>query len=216
MRDWGFKSLALRINFLLKMKKLDIAKVELERLYRDKGLNMLQIASLKKCNLQTIYRKMRRFNIPKRSFKSRTVLYKVKTSLNNKDKLLTLSALFLYWCEGASDVDRVTLSFTNSDPVMLNVWPAFLKNILLVPLEKIRIKIHIHKNQNGKMINSYWKNKLCLTKEILLNPYFTRKESTKKDYKGTVNIRVHSKFYYNLLNYWIMEIQGILLSICKT
>lgn len=193
------------------MKKLEIAKQELEQLYWHKGLTMKGIASLKGIHLQTIYRKMKKFNIPKRSFKSKTVIYKINNNFSNEDKLLLLTALILYWCEGANDSNGYTLGFTNSDPLMLKIWINFLKEILLVPSEKIKVKVHIHKNQDGNAENIYWKAKLNLDREIIQRPYVTKKNSTRSDYHGTVNIRVHSKFYYNTTMYWIKELVDIIL-----
>ena len=133
--------------------------------------------------------------------------FNIKTDLNEELELLKNTALMLYWCEGTGDSRigkrNVTLAFTNTDVGMLCIWLKFLLEICRLRQKKIKARLYLHKNQGGDNLKKYWSQALKISLCQFENVSYTKKLSTRDDYKGTVKIRVHNLKLYLLVKEWI-------------
>jgi len=77
----------------------------------------------------------------------------------NEYNLLILGTS-LYWGEGTKSEPKNTsyrmLAFTNSDPVMISVFMKFLREILVVPENKILGGIHIYPSISRNKATNFW------------------------------------------------------------
>lgn len=60
-----------------------------------------------------------------------------------------------YWTEGSKTMDNLA-KFTNSDPDFIKFALKWLREICLVPEEKIKIHIRIHNDLNKPKIEEFW------------------------------------------------------------
>ena len=72
---------------------------------------------------------------------------------------------------------------------------------------KIKVRIYLHKNQNGNKLREYWSKKLSIPLAQCENVSYTKKESTQENYKGTVKIKVHNLKLYLLVRVWIEDLK---------
>ena len=137
--------------------------------------------------------------------------FDIKTCLKKESELLKNTALMLYWCEGTGDSRRgkknTTLSFTNTDVDMLRIWLKFLLEICGLQEKKIKVRLYLHKNQDGNKLREYWSSILEIPLSCFENISYTKKLSTREDYKGTVKIRVHNLKLYLLVKQWIEDLK---------
>jgi len=93
-------------------------------------------------------------------------------NISKRELLLIVTAL--YWCEGSKSQRTSGFMFVNSDPEMICVVKQFLIHNLDIPVEDIVCSIQINRIHEPriKIILSFWKNLLGLSKEQLRKPYY--------------------------------------------
>jgi hypothetical protein len=196
------------------MLKDDITKELLEELYCARRHTLEHIGRRFNAHPSSIAELMDKYGLKRRTKSEATYNYynknecfKIRTSLGNGLRLLKNVALMLYWCEGTGDSrtgkKNVTLAFTNTDVEMLSIWLKFLLEICGLAPRKIKVRLYLHKNQNGAKLKRYWSKVLNVSLSQFENVSYTNKVSTRKDYKGTVKIRVHNLKLYLLVKDWI-------------
>ncbi len=84
---------------------------------------------------------------------------KLVASLSIKEKLLILSAL--YWAEGS----KKDFGLSNTDPGIIKVFVAILRNVLLVKEDRFRVSIRIYEDLDQKKCLSYWSKIVGIPKE---------------------------------------------------
>lgn len=117
-------------------------------------------------------------------------------TLSHRELLLVGAAL--YWGEGYKNGKARGLSLANSDPRLVRMYMRFLREILKVPDERIRMHIHIHPNCSQQRAIQFWSKLTHLSKE---NFHITRQVSRASRGKrpkrmlphGTLDIRVHRR-----------------------
>jgi predicted DNA-binding protein YlxM (UPF0122 family) len=132
--------------------KLNIIK----KLYYEKGHSMKDIAKKFDVSLKTVSRFMENNNLKRRNlkeansntFKHKSLSFKIRTNLKDKDKELFIKAIMIYWCEGAKSIKSHTVDLANCDPEMLKLFMLFLRKICRVDENRIRIYLYCYSNQN--------------------------------------------------------------------
>jgi len=90
-------------------------------------------------------------------------LAKTKIPTLTKRDLLIIGTV-LYWAEGYKRLhvrdgkERMshTVSFVNSDPIMVRAFLRFLREILCVPPDAIRLTMRLHSHASEKRARAYW------------------------------------------------------------
>ncbi|MFQ6049738.1 MAG: hypothetical protein ACE5J0_01715 [Candidatus Paceibacterales bacterium] len=72
----------------------------------------------------------------------------------DRDKLLLVSGILLYWAEGSKREKRV--GFTNTDPKMIKIIMEFFRKILKVPENRFRIMVRIGDKKKLEIAEKYW------------------------------------------------------------
>lgn len=70
------------------------------------------------------------------------------------DRELFIAGLFLYWGEGKK-ADRSTLGLYNTDSAIIRFGLYWLQKSLKVPMEKIRIQLHLYSDMDIQKETSY-------------------------------------------------------------
>lgn len=209
------------------LNQKDIAKESLEEMYYKRRNTLQQIASEFDTHIFSVARLMDKYGLKRRNRSEATYnhfnkeeCFNIKDNLNSKMKLLKETALTLYWCEGTGDrkgdKKNTTLAFTNKDADMLRIWIRFLFEICGLRRNKIKIRVYLHKNQDGVKLKKYWSEVLSIPISQFESISYTKKFSTKEDYKGTVKIKVHNLKLYLLVRNWIDDLKKELSEECQS
>jgi hypothetical protein len=78
---------------------------------------------------------------------------------------LTLVGAALYWGEGWKRGNTHFVELANSDPDMITLYLRFLREILQVPEEKLRVNILVHPNVNTQSAIKFWSKITKIPKE---------------------------------------------------
>jgi transcriptional regulator with XRE-family HTH domain len=83
----------------------------------------------------------------------------------NKDDILFISGVMMYWCEGTKQNNKNTVDFSNSDVCMIKIFLRFLKQFYDIKNDDISIYIHCYTTVNSvDIIEQYWSRELELPK----------------------------------------------------
>ena len=81
---------------------------------------------------------------------------------------LLLIGTALYWAEGYNRATRGKgheICFANSNPDMIKLFLRFLREIIHVPEDKLRVKIHIYPNIDEESAINFWSQVTNMPKE---------------------------------------------------
>jgi len=206
------------------MLKDHISKELLEELYYIKRDSLEEIGNKFSACAFSIAKLMDNYGLKRRNrseaiynYHNKVECFNMRTSLKEELKLLKNTALMLYWCEGTGDSRKgkknSTLAFTNTDVDMLRIWLRFLLEVCGLRKEKIKVRLYLHRNQNGYALLKHWSKVLSIPLSQFENISYTTKISTREDYKGTVKIRVHNLKLYLLVKRWIEDLKKKLVEV---
>lgn len=151
-----------------------------------------------------------------------TVQKKAQLDIKNLSRhdLFILGAI-LYWAEGykrpviRNGVKKTfhVVSFTNSDPYLVQLFLRFIREICNVPEQKIYASIRAFKHQNLKEIQKFWRNITQLKQSNFEKIYLGVSKSSlgKRPYNrlqfGTIQVRIGITELYNKIMGWIEGIK---------
>lgn len=169
----------------------------ISNLYINDKLSSGEIATKLNISKWQVIKKLKKLNIPRRTpSESKKIIYlksplsyNFRVKLNSKEKSLYLSALMLYWGEGAKRGS--TVDFSNSDPKMINIFLKCLREIYRVNEKRIRVYLYCYSNQDIKKLIEYWSKLLSIPDNQFSKPYVRNdfKEKSNKMIHGLIHIR---------------------------
>lgn len=106
---------------------------------------------------------------------------KLLMPLTKRDFLI--GGLFLYWGEGTKTSEART-ALSNTNPVMIKFFIQWLK-LLNIPLEKIRIYLHLYNDMSIEEEINYWSKELNISKNQFAKPYIKISNNSSITHKGT-------------------------------
>ncbi len=124
---------------------------------------------------------------------------------------LLLIRTALYWAEGYKRQDQISsprVGFVNSDPDMIKVFLCFLKKVLRVPNEKIKVSIRIHPNVSKESAINFWSKITAIPKDRFgitdqISSASQRKRPKNLLPYGTLDVRVNSRQNFYKIKGWI-------------
>jgi hypothetical protein len=99
------------------------------------------------------------------------------------DHELFVAGLFLYWGEGKK-ADRTTLGLYNTDPAVIRFGIYWLQKSLGVPVQKIRIQLHLYSDMDIEGETTFWCEALSLQPTNFTKPYIKKNLKSELDRKG--------------------------------
>lgn len=95
----------------------------------------------------------------------------------------------LYWCEGGKS-DKTGLRFTNSDPELIQIFLALLREGFEVNEEKLHILMHLHEYHNEKKQKVFWSEATNIPSCQFYRTYLklNTAKRVKADYPGCITI----------------------------
>ena len=134
---------------------------------------------------------------------------------------LQLIGIALYWAEGykrpiqKNGRERTyhSISFSNTDPVMIKVFIQFLKTNLNIPTNKMHAAVRIFKHINEQYALNYWKNITGIPSQNFQKVYYgiSKSSENKRPFNrlpyGTIQIRVGDTKNFQKIMGWIHGIE---------
>lgn len=150
----------------------------------------------------------------------------IRARARNEVRSISRSELFfiglaLYWAEGhkrpimkdGRELTHHSISLTNSDPELVKLFLRFLREICMVPEEKIRSDIRIYKHHNEANLLNFWEKTTQINKERFGKVYYGVSKSSlgKRPFNilpfGTIQIRVNDTKLFHRIMGWIEGLQ---------
>lgn len=187
-----------------------LTKEILNDLYWNKKYSISKIALLTNLLSVSIYNKLRKFDIPRRSIsqsKSRTG-YKIADKLTFEEEKLKIAGVMLYWAEGTKTGNRV--EFANSDPEMVKTFLRFLRKICSIEEIRLRVKLYSYESLNIDELKDFWVRLTEIPESQFSKPYVKAVnlgQAQRIMPYGLVHIRYSDKQLFDLMQQWIREYQ---------
>ncbi|MEX1028069.1 MAG: hypothetical protein WD049_08715 [Candidatus Paceibacterota bacterium] len=122
-----------------------------------------------------------------------------RAKVGEKNRLL-LIATALYWGEGTKFYNHRTasLSFSNADPKMIRVYLRFLREVLGVLEDRIKVGVYVHQNVDVEKAKKYWQSITKISPDsFFVVRAFSRASKQVRDKNklchGTLAIRVNDR-----------------------
>ena len=121
---------------------------------------------------------------------------------------LRICALALYWGEGAKSLRARVVDIVNSDPAVIKIFLRFLREIVRVNEQKLRVYLYCFSDQDIGELLRFWSSELRIPLEQFTKPYVREAGEfrTRKMPHGVVHLRYNDK---KLLERLLGEIDGI-------
>ena len=152
---------------------VNVSKSSLSLWLRNVQLTEKQISGLKEKKIRSVERFIKSMKIKRQ--------IRLETYLNNqKHKWLPLSereefiaGLFLYSGEG-NKVSSNSISISNTDPSVIKFSYYWMQNCLLIPREKIFLKLHLYDDMNIEEETNFWSKEIGIDKKQFKRPYIKK------------------------------------------
>lgn len=186
------------------MPAIPDSKVSLVKdLYYKEKKSMRDIAANLGVSLDAVIYFMRKYKLERRTlkqanacvFESKPASFKRKNVLTLKNKELRAIGVALYWAEGYKTEKATGIDFANSDPEMIRIFVAFLRNIYELDESRFRVLLYCYKNQDIKQLISFWSNLVDIPKSQFIKPYVRKdfRSDGRRMQNGLVHIRYSDK-----------------------
>lgn len=126
--------------------------------------------------------------------------------------------IMLYWAEGAKCKGKHfghPISFSNSDPLMINLFILWLKNIFFTTDDEIQLAIYLHENNKYRLnkVKLYWSKVTAYPIKKFDRIYFkkhriyTKRHNIGNQYFGLIKVNVlRSTDKNRKIKYWTQAI----------
>ncbi|MFH1190697.1 MAG: hypothetical protein V1670_00680 [Candidatus Omnitrophota bacterium] len=186
-----------------------VNKRNLQYLYNDKKLSMMEVAERLGVTHATIYYWLKKYGVKRRSWRDSSYVkqnpngdpFKLKKRLNKKEKGLLACALMLYCGEG-NRRNKHSIQLANLDHRILKVFMGFLRKICRVNKDKVSLYVQLYRKFNRSEALEYWSKTLLIPKsQIGIYPH-TDKRSKLEEQRSKFGIARIQFNNYKLKN-WI-------------
>lgn len=196
-----------------------LSKKDLKHLYHTKKHSVREISEITGVSMNSLYRLMRCYDLPRRNFfeanhirfQKKPLSFSLKKRLNERERQLKLAGTMLYWAEGAKGNEKngnCTVDLANSNPSMVKLFLSFLRDICGIDEKRLRCFLYCHANQDIDGVKKYWSSITNIPLGQFTKPYirkdFLPEKSGKMEY-GLAHIRYSDKKLLLQIKKWINE-----------
>lgn len=198
------------------LKEVSASKASLSYWLKDIKLTDKQLARIKYKN-DKIKDKFIKFNELKKKQSDENKAAIFNNAIDEidtlSDKELKLIGIALYWAEGHKGLSWDTVSFTNSDPIMIKLIMKWFRVICMVAEDKFRIRIQCHGTENADNCKKYWSEITGVPMRQFTKPYIKISPSSKKKVgnlcpNGVCHIRISDTSLLTKIKGWIEGLSG--------
>lgn len=168
-------------------KRLHVAKSTLSDWLSKYPLTIEQVELLEKNIKKHKELSIEKVRITKRKKREKRLVntYKkaVKAWIPLDYKSINIAGIFLYWGEGNKRMNG-PLALNNTDPKVIKFYLYWLRNVLRVSKEKIKIYLHLYSDMNIQKEMEFWSRELKLPLSHFSKPYIKLSKRSDVDQKG--------------------------------
>lgn len=176
-------------------------KAKLQRLYCDRRLSMMEVASKLRTTHSKVYYWLKTHGIPRRSWSDSAYIkqnpkgdpFIIPDKFSSRQQELLKVGLLLYWAEGNKGKDAIRLA--NLDSRMLVVFLKFLRHVCYVKEDRIHIYVRVQKEFSLDKARQYWRDTLHVSTPNIHVYQHTDKRSKpfqQKSRHGIATLEFHS------------------------
>lgn len=118
-------------------------------------------------------------------------------------KLHKLLSALLFWCEGGKN-EQSCVEFSNSDPLMIEVFVKLLRSTFNLDERKFRVLMHLHEYHDEEKQKEFWSKITKIPKNQFTKTY--QKPHTKKrkreNYPGCIRVSYYDAHLARQLHAW--------------
>ena len=163
-----------------------------------------------------LFRKYNQLKHKKVQIENREIVRKFSKEIRVLSKYeLKLIGAALYWAEGYKNQKREAkcVQLSNSDPYLVALFLRFLREIIGISEEKLKVSIRVHPNINEKSAINFWNEITNIPKErFRITTQISRASKRKRPYNslphGTLDLRVHRRQKFYQIKGWIDGLIG--------
>lgn len=188
---------------------------EIYSLYLKNQYSMTMIAEELKISPNKVCYWLEKNNIPRRTMSEAVSLAylhrfnklpcNIKKKLTSEEKKLLIAGIMLYWAEGWKKNSKY-VSFSNSNPRMIELFLKFLREICGVHEDRIHLLLHLYEDQNELKLKNFW-SKVTEIPLSQFNASYIHKGKPgtykKKSEYGTISIKYGDKKLLDQILQWI-------------
>ncbi len=162
----------------------DITRKQLENLYVEKGMSMMEISKRLGCSHHKVAYWMHEYKINRRSISQAIYLrsnpdgdpFRIKTPETRDELMLFGLGMGLYWGEGTKS-NKNSVRLGNTDPEVIKSFISFL--VLLCGVDKARLKfgLQIFSDISADSAIKYWLVQLRVDRSQIYKPVVTKSGS---------------------------------------
>ena len=213
MKDSQFSQTNCYLNYWYNTGVVD---KKIAVLYAKQGLSMGQIAQRLGITDARVRYSLVKQGIPRRSISDAITNlnitkygkkpFQVPAKLSPELEKLKLAGIMLYWGEGSKSGNVV--QFSNSDPEMVRVFLAFLRNVCQIDENRLKAIIHLYPDHDIKKLESFWKRvTLIYSRNFYPSHIHASKPGSyrKKSVYGTISVKYPDTRLLFTILHWIDE-----------
>lgn len=133
---------------------------------------------------------------------------------------LWLIGIALYWAEGSKEKEwrpGEGITFSNSDPRMIRVFLAWVKEFAVIKKEDIKFSIYIHESKSGEVsaVREFWAKEIGIMSASFSKVYFKKNKFNSKRknigllYNGLLRVRIpRSSILVRKIEGWVRGIDA--------
>lgn len=113
-----------------------------------------------------------------------------------------IACALLYWCEGSKNKSNSAVSFTNSDPEVIQYFLSVFRRSFNIDEKKFRGLIHLHEYHDAKKQLRYWSGITGIPASQFNKPFLKKHTgiNKKENYPGCLNVKYYdSKIYKEII-----------------
>lgn len=199
------------------MGVIPISKLALvKKLYYQEKLPMKMVAEKLGVTLDAVVYFMRKQNLVRRTISEDSVIrfnnklpsFTLATRLTERQKMLKIIGVTLYWGEGYKTEKSNGVDLANSDVFIILSFLSFLREVCGINESRLRVLLYCHENQNQEDLIKYWSKKTKIPKSQFTKPYvrkITEYGTIRTMPYGLVHIRYADKKLLFVIKKWIEE-----------
>jgi hypothetical protein len=126
-------------------------------------------------------------------YEANVAAIKIVERVEFEKEIFLLITSILYWCEGRKSKNDDTLTFSNSDPLVIRGYLNSLRNSFSIQESRFRVVMHLHEYHSEATQRSYWSSQTKIPENQFSKTFW--KPHTGKNIRPGYPGCIHIKYY---------------------